>query len=315
MRSSYYKLLRISPAASREEIKARYLELMLRYHPDINRSPAAHARATEINEAFRILMDADLRAQHDAELAQRRRDAVTARTISLSRGARSSALTMRRRRPLLRRYAAHLVFAAVLAAATGTGWHIEQRLLVSPSAAFSIADSGAGNEEAVQAVAALNAATAREARAMPPVSRAAIADAMDALQRITAAGDMTQARLFSERCHAQTAEIGTWDALDQCVAFDQAVFMRHGSDRLMADADYFMDRHDHAAHLYVTKVPSMDAIGMRLKQIRRMVAPEPDQRLEARTAQAVHSIAKHGWKFARSLFSEQEEHRSRPHDF
>ncbi|SFG20953.1 DnaJ domain-containing protein [Novosphingobium sp. CF614] len=315
MRGSYYDLLRVSSTASREEIKARYLVLMRRYHPDVNQSPLAHARAAELNEAFRILMDGDLRAGHDAELAQRRRDVVTARAVSLSRGSRSRALVVRRRRPLLRRYGAQLALAVVLAATIVAGWEIERRLLLRPDAAFSAVSIDNDNSEAKQAIAALKAASVREAEAMPPVSSTAIMGAMDAFRRMAADGDMVKARAFSERCHTQRADIDTWDALDLCVAFDQAVFMRYGKDLSVPAANYFVDRHDDAAHLYMSRIPSMDAIGMRLDQIRGRVAPKPDQKLQARTAQALHRIAKYGWKFARSIFIEDNERGSRSHDF
>jgi hypothetical protein len=40
-----------------------------------------------------------------------------------------------------------------------------------------------------------------------------------------------------------------------------------------ASAGYLIDRHDHAPHLYVSNVSSMDAIALRLDRIRELVTP------------------------------------------
>jgi curved DNA-binding protein len=69
---SYYDLLGVPVTADQGAIRARYLLLMRRHHPDVNRSPTAHARAAELNEAFRSLVEPDLRARYDAALAAQR---------------------------------------------------------------------------------------------------------------------------------------------------------------------------------------------------------------------------------------------------
>lgn len=98
--SSLYTLLGVAPSASSAEIKAAYLKLSLRVHPDKRKrhsvaadSPRAGAGGASEEEddslllpsfesvlqAYKVLSDPALRAEHDAELAraaQQRRQAV-----------------------------------------------------------------------------------------------------------------------------------------------------------------------------------------------------------------------------------------------
>lgn len=56
-----FEALGLSPCASSEEIKRAYRRLMLKYHPDRQRDPAAQKVATEtaakINEAYNYIKD------------------------------------------------------------------------------------------------------------------------------------------------------------------------------------------------------------------------------------------------------------------
>ncbi len=51
----YYKILQLHPAAEQEVVKGAYEKLAKKYHPDVNKTPAADRRMKEINEAFEIL--------------------------------------------------------------------------------------------------------------------------------------------------------------------------------------------------------------------------------------------------------------------
>jgi len=64
---NYYEILDISTDATKEEIKKAYRKLALQYHPDKNKSPDAHERFIEINEAYLLLYDDDARAKYDKE--------------------------------------------------------------------------------------------------------------------------------------------------------------------------------------------------------------------------------------------------------
>ena len=57
MKKDYYKILEISPSASKAEIKASYRKLAMKYHPDRNKSKQAHDIFINVNEAYAYLTD------------------------------------------------------------------------------------------------------------------------------------------------------------------------------------------------------------------------------------------------------------------
>lgn len=67
---NYYKRLGLTSNATREEIKKAYRKLALEFHPDVSKSPDAHERFIEINEAYLILYDIEARAKYDIEYDQ-----------------------------------------------------------------------------------------------------------------------------------------------------------------------------------------------------------------------------------------------------
>ena len=65
--SDLYRVLQVDPSADPEVIEAAYKRLAFKYHPDRNRGDSqAEEHMKRINEAFRVLGKADLRAQYDA---------------------------------------------------------------------------------------------------------------------------------------------------------------------------------------------------------------------------------------------------------
>jgi len=65
-KKDYYKVLEINNAASKEEIRASYRKLVRKYHPDKNpNNPECEEIIKEINEAYSILQDDDLRIIYD----------------------------------------------------------------------------------------------------------------------------------------------------------------------------------------------------------------------------------------------------------
>jgi molecular chaperone DnaJ len=62
----YYEIFGVSKDASPEEIKKKYRELVMKYHPDLNKNnPEAAKKMAEVNEAYQVLSDPDRRAQYD----------------------------------------------------------------------------------------------------------------------------------------------------------------------------------------------------------------------------------------------------------
>jgi hypothetical protein len=65
----HYATLRVAPDADGRTIRAAYRALMRRYHPDVNGSRGAGARAKAINEAYACLRDPERRARYDRDRA------------------------------------------------------------------------------------------------------------------------------------------------------------------------------------------------------------------------------------------------------
>jgi len=61
----YYKTLNISKDASQEEVKRAYRKLARKYHPDVNKDPAAEVKFKEVAEAYEVLKDVEKRKAYD----------------------------------------------------------------------------------------------------------------------------------------------------------------------------------------------------------------------------------------------------------
>ena len=66
MARDFYEVLGVSRTASPDEVQKAYRTLARRHHPDINSDPSAEDRFKEINEAYHVLSDPDLRSRYDA---------------------------------------------------------------------------------------------------------------------------------------------------------------------------------------------------------------------------------------------------------
>jgi curved DNA-binding protein len=62
----FYEVLGVSRDASADEIQRAYRRLARKYHPDVNKDPAAEDRFKEISEAYDVLSDPDTRRRYDA---------------------------------------------------------------------------------------------------------------------------------------------------------------------------------------------------------------------------------------------------------
>jgi curved DNA-binding protein CbpA len=63
----YYKILGVEEEASEEEIRARWIELTKRYHPDLVKTKEADEKIREINEAYQVLRNESTRLEYDLE--------------------------------------------------------------------------------------------------------------------------------------------------------------------------------------------------------------------------------------------------------
>ncbi len=71
-RNTYYKMLMLAENADEEIISVVYRKLAQRYHPDVDASPEAARRMSEINEAYATLRSPDKRRDYNKWLAARR---------------------------------------------------------------------------------------------------------------------------------------------------------------------------------------------------------------------------------------------------
>ena len=65
MARDYYEMLGVSRDADKEEIKIAYRRLARKYHPDVNKEPGAEERFKEINRAYEVLSEPEIRARYD----------------------------------------------------------------------------------------------------------------------------------------------------------------------------------------------------------------------------------------------------------
>ncbi|MBF2049973.1 MAG: molecular chaperone DnaJ [Leptolyngbya sp. IPPAS B-1204] len=65
MAGDYYEILGVSRNADKEEIKRAYRRLARKYHPDVNKEAGAEERFKEINRAYEVLSDPEMKARYD----------------------------------------------------------------------------------------------------------------------------------------------------------------------------------------------------------------------------------------------------------
>lgn len=66
-----YSILEVQSDASLAEIRKSYQNLVLKHHPDKNASDSGSMAYLKIDNAWKVLRDAELRKQYDAEAGQK----------------------------------------------------------------------------------------------------------------------------------------------------------------------------------------------------------------------------------------------------
>lgn len=65
MARDYYEILGVSRNADKEELKRAYRRLARKYHPDVNKEQGAEEQFKEINRAYEVLSDSEMKARYD----------------------------------------------------------------------------------------------------------------------------------------------------------------------------------------------------------------------------------------------------------
>lgn len=65
MARDYYEILGVSRDADKDQLKSAYRRLARKYHPDVNKEPGAEERFKEINRAYEVLSEPEIRARYD----------------------------------------------------------------------------------------------------------------------------------------------------------------------------------------------------------------------------------------------------------
>lgn len=65
MARDFYEILGVSRNADKEELKRAYRRLARKYHPDVNKEEGAEERFKEINQAYEVLSEPEMRARYD----------------------------------------------------------------------------------------------------------------------------------------------------------------------------------------------------------------------------------------------------------
>jgi len=61
----YYEVLGVGRTSDQDQIKRAYRRMARQYHPDVNKAPDAEERFKEVNEAYQVLSDQEMRARYD----------------------------------------------------------------------------------------------------------------------------------------------------------------------------------------------------------------------------------------------------------
>jgi hypothetical protein len=111
-----YGELEVAPEATAEAVRAAYVALAKRYHPDRNPTYAATQRMQRINDAYAVLGNEAKRALYDAALAQQAEAALAARAelVPVAPVTPSWHARLLYHAPRMRRYAAYLGGAATV---------------------------------------------------------------------------------------------------------------------------------------------------------------------------------------------------------
>lgn len=307
-----YAVLGVSSNADEVVIRAAFKALMLRYHPDTNRSEDATKRAAAINAAYAILGDPKKRAAYDE--AQRNFAGRTGGGSPPPPPAPPKTTPKPPPAPLnpmssgSKTLLTWLLFiivvggVRVLTTAHSSASDVDNTLVADLNTTddMAVMDDNMMAADGVQTapeVPTRGEALGLMANDMAPEASATsqtlsalnfqnIEGAAKSFDRVLARRGMAGARAASEACHAKLKAQLSWPAADNCVGFDLAArFVDQTVAREMKNSEnqYFKFAADNAADSY-SGLNSSYLAGERVSRIREAIGPTVGQIIQARLA-------------------------------
>lgn len=224
----FYQILGVERNASPEAIRAAYIALMKRCHPDAakGRTAQAEAKAKAINEAISVLRDPRKKAIYDADLraAEKSKPREMARTPPRPGAQRPPRPAARRPNPMAFPQAAVPLKA-------GAGRKVASTLLVLMLMAAGLLvllergllDNGALGSWTPQRT---PAPPLPLLESQPKIFEIDVVDAVADVNWIFAYGNVQDAMRYSQHCFTELADYPTFRLFDRCVAFDVALQYR-----------------------------------------------------------------------------------------
>jgi hypothetical protein len=218
--ATHYQVLGVHSKAETASIRAAYLKLIKRHHPDRGASGASHVQITDINLAYSVLRDTRKRAEYDEQLL---RQWLRSQPPPLRRHPSARMSLPRQRRNSLALHTAILAAAILLVA-------IPSDMFVDTSPALSDGETQASV-----------LAPERPKAPEPAALTAPVLDpGIENIIEIALAVPVDNAHATSVRCFEEVRELHAATAADRCIAFDLATsFWQDDSFTTAAQRTYF----------------------------------------------------------------------------
>ena len=252
----HYQTLGVDPSASAQEIRAAYLALIKRHHPDAQRHPQAQedVRVRELNLAYAVLRDTAKRADHDAARQMAARPAIEVRADA------SQAFAPVPSNPQDRR---NLPAFALVSAVALTSVLIGAQ---SETAPFTLSGEAPAEDEYTVVL------PAELPRLDAKIATNAYSDADFILRK----GSPVDAASHSAQCFNELALSPGLELLDRCIAFDLAAARWLGANGSATGNGFFSAPAMNQRHLSAFGALSFGpaTAAARVSELRRLIAAE-----------------------------------------
>ena len=259
MRQDHYKVLGVQPDAEEVVIRAAYLALMRRYHPDQNASQAALQKSQLVSAAFSELSNPERRKAYDKAWSRQHIVPPSASTKPRRKGTKT-------RNASLLIAAATLVLLGFVATRTSPGGMVQQASNPAAEAGATVLASGPNTNDCAARVdpAAVRRAVFAEAARLGSVDRSALRHAAVA----------SMIRVSNIEANEDNA-LGRWTcSAIVAVELPSGTVTAGGQSRIVADLRYTVVRAPGDERQHVS-VPHGELIAISLAAVRRTTFVPP----------------------------------------